>query len=141
MDQSDTEVAVRSNGVVIVPHTELAPLPSECSKVLGLDPFNFLRVINASGLAAWAVEVTSWRRPALYDLHKRGPKQTYSELSSIRIPHFSPVWLWTYGGPTMRFRRAERSEAGARRLQLRVIRRCYPSSSGLRQSRAIRCSQ
>ena len=96
MDESNTEVAVWSNGVGVVPPTELAPLPPIRSRFLWLDPFNFLKVINAPRLAAWAIEVTTWRRPALPDVHKRGPKPTYTDVSVLLMALIQVAWRLSY---------------------------------------------
>ncbi len=96
MDKSSMKVAVRSSGVMVVPHAELAPLPPVRSKFLWLDPFNFLKVINAPMLAAWAMEVTTWRRPALPDIHKRGPKLTYTDVSVLLMALIQVAWRLSY---------------------------------------------
>jgi hypothetical protein len=82
--------------MTVVPDTELAPLPPVRSKFLWLDPFSFLKVINASMLAAWAMEVTTWRRPALPDLHKRGPKPTYTDVSVLLMALIQVAWRLSY---------------------------------------------
>lgn len=58
---------------------------SRQSKVLWLDLLEFLTVIKVPVLAAWALEVTTWRRPALRDPHKRGPKQVYTVRARPRL--------------------------------------------------------
>lgn len=96
MSQSSTTIVAQPTGDVVAPHTELASLPSRQSKYLWLEPDEFLKVTNASALATWAVEMTTWHRPALADPHKRGPKPTYPDALILLLAFIQTAWRFSY---------------------------------------------